>query len=55
MFCFRCENIGKKNPYANFFNRPYDRAATWRPLPELSMEQLGLLEKAEAIKEMVSN
>lgn len=44
---------GPENPYLNFFKRRPDRAAVWRELPPLSLEEMNLTQKAEAITETV--
>lgn len=45
----RLKNVGTINPYLNFFNRPEDRAAIWRPLPQQDLDVIDLSEKAEII------
>ncbi|XP_068906090.1 uncharacterized protein [Tenebrio molitor] len=43
------EEIGPNNPYTRFFRRRPDRAAIWHTLPPLSLEEMNLTQKAEAI------
>lgn len=47
--------VGADNPYLKFFQRRPDRAAVWRELPPLSLDEMNLTQKAEAITEMVGN
>lgn len=46
--------VGSDNPYLKFFQRRPDRAAVWRELPPLSLDEMNLTQKAEAITEMVT-
>lgn len=49
-----CRSVaGPDNPYLKFFQRRPDRAAVWRELPPLSLDEMNLTQKAEAITEMV--
>ncbi|KAH1006668.1 hypothetical protein HUJ05_007378 [Dendroctonus ponderosae] len=45
--------IPKSQMYTNFFKRQPSRAAVWRTLPPLSMEEMNLNQKADAVTEKV--
>lgn len=58
--CLICDcNIlrvaGPNNPYKKFFMRPADRAAIWRVLPPLKLEEMDMTQKSEYITELVNN
>ncbi|XP_018565134.1 uncharacterized protein LOC108906390 [Anoplophora glabripennis] len=44
----------RENPYTNFFKRRPDRAAIWRELPPLSLEEMNLSQKADAIARSIA-
>ncbi|CAG9768630.1 unnamed protein product [Ceutorhynchus assimilis] len=46
--------VSKCKMYMNFFKRKPNRAAVWRTLPPLSMNEMNLNQKAEAITEQIA-
>ncbi|KAJ8922668.1 hypothetical protein NQ315_007700 [Exocentrus adspersus] len=44
----------KDNPYLNFFKTKPNRAAIWRELPPLSLEEMNLSQKADAIARAIA-
>ncbi|XP_066143564.1 uncharacterized protein [Euwallacea fornicatus] len=48
------KQIPKSKMYTDFFKRKTTRAATWRALPPLSMEEMNLNQKADAITEKIA-
>lgn len=48
------KTVGKSNPYKKFFKTPPERAAIWRTLPPLSLDEMDMKQKADAITERVS-
>lgn len=47
-------NAGPGDPYIKFFKTKTDRAAIWKTLPPLKLEEMNLTQKAKAITEMVT-
>ncbi|EFA02327.1 uncharacterized protein LOC655761 [Tribolium castaneum] len=48
------KEVGPHNPYTRFFRRRPDRAAIWHTLPPLSLEEMSLTQKAEAITTLIA-
>ncbi|XP_045479136.1 uncharacterized protein LOC123684072 [Harmonia axyridis] len=48
------KQVGKKNPYMKFFQTRHDRASIWRPMPPLSLADMNLVQKADAITERIA-
>ncbi|KAK9870949.1 hypothetical protein WA026_009910 [Henosepilachna vigintioctopunctata] len=46
--------VGKNNPYLKFFRTRHDRASIWRPMPPLSLTDMNLEQRAEAITERIA-
>ncbi|KAK9710743.1 hypothetical protein QE152_g25870 [Popillia japonica] len=47
-------NAGPGDPYIKFFKTKTDRAAIWKTLPPLKLEEMNLTQKAKAITEMIA-
>lgn len=52
---YKSRNVGRNNPYLNFFKRRPDRAAIWRELPPLALDEMNLTQKADAITEQIAS
>ncbi|XP_018329871.1 uncharacterized protein LOC108740159 [Agrilus planipennis] len=48
------EVIGEENPYVNFFKRREERAAVWRILPPLSLDEMNLAQKAKYLVNQIA-